>query len=106
MSVFCSQCGNVLPPSARFCSNCGTVVSGMPYSGFPQYPPRLVRPYHGRQFAGVCAGFARAYGWDVGTVRIIAVLTGIFICPVAEIVYLACWIGIPEEPLGELPPTP
>lgn len=105
MTGFCSNCGNALAQGARFCSRCGAVVSGFPPAGFPMYPARLVRPLYGRQFAGVCAGLARAYGWDVGTIRIIAVLSGIFLCPVAEIVYLACWIGIPEEPLGELPPT-
>jgi len=114
MSAFCSNCGNVLPPSARFCSVCGSVIAGFPPAGFPPpgyppyapYAPRLVRPIYGRQFAGVCAGFARTYGWDLGLVRILAVVSGIFIFPFPEIVYLACWIGIPEEPLGEMPPPP
>ena len=111
MSAFCSSCGNVLPPAARFCSVCGSVVSGFPPAGFPPpgyppYAPRLVRPIYGRQFAGVCAGFSRTYGWDLGLVRILAVVSGIFLFPIPEIFYLACWIGIPEEPLGELPPPP
>ncbi|MFC5865327.1 PspC domain-containing protein [Acidicapsa dinghuensis] len=73
------------------------------------YAPRLVRPLFGRQVAGVCIGFARTYGWDVGLVRILTVIGGIFLFPVVEIVYAACWIGIPEEPAGEMPmvhPTP
>ena len=111
MSAICSSCGNVLPPAARFCSVCGSVVSGFPPAGFPPpgyppYAPRLVRPIYGRQFAGVCAGFSRTYGWDLGLVRILAVVSGIFLFPIPEIFYLACWIGIPEEPLGELPPPP
>jgi phage shock protein PspC (stress-responsive transcriptional regulator) len=60
-------------------------------------PPRLVRPIFGRQFAGVCAGIAQTYGWDVGLIRVIAVVTGIFVFPVTEVLYLACWIGIPDE---------
>jgi phage shock protein PspC (stress-responsive transcriptional regulator) len=59
--------------------------------------PRLVRPIFGRQFAGVCAGLARTYTWDLGLVRILTVLGGIFLFPVVEIAYIACWIGIPEE---------
>jgi phage shock protein PspC (stress-responsive transcriptional regulator) len=68
--------------------------------------PRLVRPIHGRQFAGVCIGLARTYGWDVGLVRILAVIFGIFVFPLAEIFYLAGWIGIPEETLADLAPPP
>jgi phage shock protein PspC (stress-responsive transcriptional regulator) len=66
-----------------------------------------LRPIHGRQFAGVCASFARSYGWDVGLLRILAVVLGIFVFPIPEIFYLAAWIGIPEEPIGNaIPPTP
>ena len=111
MSAFCSNCGSALPPTARFCSACGAVVTGFPSAGFPPfaYPPfapRLVRPIFGRQFAGVCIGLARTYGWDVGLVRILSVVSGIFLFPFPEIVYLACWIGIPQEALGEMPPPP
>lgn len=111
MSTFCNNCGSALPPSARFCSVCGTVVAGPPPAGFPgtgypPYAPRLVRPFHGRQFAGVCIGLARTYGWDLGLVRILTVVGGIFLFPIVEILYIACWIGIPEEPAGEIPPPP
>jgi len=106
MPAFCSNCGTVLPPAARFCSVCGSAVVGFPPAGFQPYGPRLVRPIFGRQFAGVCVGLARTYGWDVGLVRILTVIGGIFLCPIVEIAYLACWIGIPEEPLGEMPPPP
>src|SRR5580698_8180627 len=103
MSAFCSNCGSVLPPAARFCSVCGSMVTGVPpagfpYAGYPPQAPRLVRPIFGRQFAGVCIGMARTYGWDVGLVRILAVVGGIFLFPFTEILYIACWIGIPEEP--------
>jgi hypothetical protein len=39
----------------------------------------------------------------VGVVRILAVVAGIFLFPFTEVVYLACWIGIPEEVIGEVP---
>jgi phage shock protein C len=113
MSAYCNNCGSALPPSARFCSVCGNVVAGYApgypppgYPGYPPFAPRLVRPIYGRQFAGVCAGFARTYGWDLGLVRILAVVSGIFLFPFPEIFYLACWIGIPEEPVGDVPPPP
>jgi len=112
MSAYCNNCGTALPPAARFCSACGTVVAGAPPTGsqpyspytYPPYPVRLTRPIFGRQFAGVCVGLARTYNWDVGLVRILTVLAGVFIFPVAEIAYIACWIGIPEEQLGDLNP--
>ncbi len=98
MTGYCNNCGNALPPGARFCSSCGTVVAGMPPAGFGVYAsPRLVRPLFGRQFAGVCAGLARTYDWDLGLIRVLTVVSGIFLFPIPEIVYVACWIGIPEE---------
>jgi phage shock protein C len=107
MSAYCSNCGSALSSASRFCSVCGTAVNGYasgyagyPPQSFPPYVPRLVRPLFGRQFAGVCIGLARTYGWDVGLVRIIAVLAGIFTFPIAEVAYVACWIGIPEEEPG------
>ncbi len=109
MAGYCSNCGSVLPFGARFCSVCGSAATGYPGQGYVPYAPRLVRPLFGRQVAGVCIGFARTYGWDVGLVRILTVIGGIFLFPVVEIVYAACWIGIPEEPAGEMPmvhPTP
>ncbi|WP_263353457.1 PspC domain-containing protein [Acidicapsa acidisoli] len=106
MSAFCNNCGSALPPGARFCSVCGNVIAGFPPAGFPPYAPRLVRPIFGRQFAGVCVGLARTYGWDVGLVRILAVISGIFLCPFPEIFYIACWIGIPEEQIQDVPPPP
>jgi phage shock protein C len=63
----------------------------------------LIRPRIGRQIAGVCVGLAQTYGWDVALVRILTVVG--FFCTggMVAIAYLACWIGIPEEPLP-LPP--
>jgi phage shock protein C len=110
MSVFCSNCGSAIPPNARFCSVCGTVVTGVPPAGYPpympQYTPRLVRPIFGRQFAGVCIGLARTYAWDAGLVRVLAVIGAFVLFPFVEIAYIACWIGIPEEQLGVIPPPP
>jgi len=94
MSVYCTRCGSLLPVSARFCSNCGAAIPA------PQATPGrpLIRPRVGRQIAGVCLALARAYGWDVSVVRIVAVLTFLFSSGLVGVAYLAAWIGIPEEP--------
>ena len=103
MPVFCHRCGTGLPATARFCSNCGTVVTVAPIPGRP-----LVRPHAGRQIAGVCIGLAQANGWDVTVIRILAVVGLFFSGGLVAVAYLACWIGIPEEPVnlpGAYPPS-
>jgi len=96
MAVFCNRCGTGLPHSARFCSNCGAVLSAAP----PMPGRPLMRPYNGRAIAGVCVGLAQAYGWDVALVRIATVVGFFFSGGIVAVAYLACWIGIPEEPIG------
>lgn len=93
MANFCSHCGAGLPPTARFCSGCGAAVPAIPF--IPSRP--LVRPIVGRQIAGVCAGLAQTYGWELSLVRVIAVLALIFSGGIVAVGYVACWIGIPEE---------
>ena len=102
MPLFCCRCGTELPASARFCSNCGAVVTVAP----PQYSRPLVRPHLGRQIAGVCVGLAQAYGWDVAVVRVLAVIGLVFSGGMVGVAYLACWIGIPEEPISFPPAYP
>ena len=96
MAFYCQRCGAGLPPSARFCSNCGAVIPVAQY--IPGRP--LVRPRVGRQIAGVCIALAQAYGWDVALVRIFTVIGFFFSGGLVAVAYLACWIGIPEEPLA------
>jgi phage shock protein PspC (stress-responsive transcriptional regulator) len=94
MAVFCTQCGTGLPNGARFCSHCGAAV---PFT--PTMPGRpLVRPRAGRQIAGVCIALAQAYGWDLALVRIFTVIGFFFTGGLVAVAYLACWVGIPEEP--------
>ncbi len=105
MAVFCNRCGTSLPNTARFCSKCGNVIYAAPPS--PARP--LVRPIAGRMIAGVCAGLAQAYGWDVALVRVLTVVTACFSGGLVFVAYLACWIGIPEETIpfpGMYPPPP
>jgi phage shock protein C len=103
MPMYCHQCGSQLPPTARYCSSCGAALPGVP----PTANRPLLRPRIGRQVAGVCLALSRAYGWDIAVVRVLAVLGLCFSIGLFGIAYIACWIGIPEEPLslpGEYPP--
>jgi len=94
--MFCPSCGKSLDLNARFCSNCGATTAA-PY---PNYPAagRLVRPRYPRMIAGVCAGFAEHYHWDISLVRVIAVLLAICTSGIGGLAYLAAWIIIPEAP--------
>jgi phage shock protein PspC (stress-responsive transcriptional regulator) len=47
--------------------------------------------------AGVCAGFALHYGWDLNLVRIITALF-IVLTGVGALAYIIAWVVIPEEP--------
>ena len=55
----------------------------------------LVRPRR-RMIAGVCAGIARRYGWSVGTVRLLFVLSCLLPGP-QVLVYIVLWVLIPSE---------
>lgn len=97
MAMYCHRCGTELPPSARFCSSCGTPVAGTPLAA-----RAVQRPRQGRVIAGVCAGLARTYGWDINLVRVLAVVGALFSGGLVGVAYLAAWVGIPEEPV-EIP---
>jgi phage shock protein C len=57
----------------------------------------LARPREGRLIAGVCAGLARRFGWNVTVVRVLAVLS--FVLPGSQLlVYAICWAVIPSDP--------
>lgn len=97
----CASCGNQINADARFCSCCGQAVASAyvpPAPPPPQTMPPLVRPQFGRMIAGVCAGFAQHFGWDVELVRVlvvVAVLLG-FGSPV--LAYIVAWVLMPEGP--------
>ncbi len=96
MAFYCNRCGTGLPHTARFCSNCGaTIAAPQQASSRPLY-----RPFAGRQVGGVCIALAQAYGWDVALVRILTVVGAFCTSGLVLIAYIACWIGIPDEPVG------
>jgi phage shock protein C len=83
---------------ASFCSKCGR-----PAMAAAAVPTPLYRPRAGRAIAGVCAGFALRYGWDVVVVRLVAVL-GFFLGGSFGLAYVIAWIVMPEEPWVAPPP--
>ncbi|MGH3456476.1 MAG: PspC domain-containing protein [Actinomycetes bacterium] len=56
----------------------------------------LVRPRKGKLIAGVCAAIASRFGWSVGTVRLVFVLSCLLPGP-QILLYLILWLLIPKE---------
>jgi phage shock protein C len=56
---------------------------------------KLTRPREGKMIAGVCAGLANFFGWDVTLIRIVFVLFGFF--GAGELVYIVLWIITPKD---------
>jgi phage shock protein C len=98
--MFCSKCGKQVDPSSRFCPACGAAVSSAPPPPPPGVYPtssQLTRPRNNRMIAGVCAGFALHYGWNLNVVRIITALVALF-TGIGAVAYLILWVIIPEAP--------
>lgn len=97
--MYCPHCGKPLDETARFCSACGTAAQPANFPPPPASPLRgqLTRPRHNRVIAGVCAGLALHYGWDLTLVRLVCALLIVF-TGVPLVAYLIAWIVIPEEP--------
>ena len=65
--------------------------------GYYPASTQLTRPRTNRMIAGVCAGFALHYGWDLNLVRVLTALM-IVLTGVGAIAYIAAWVIIPEAP--------
>jgi phage shock protein C len=101
--MFCTQCGNKVDLSSRFCPSCGAPVNASappppPPPGYHPMAPRLTRSRDNRMIAGVCAGFAQHYGWDLNLVRVVTALVSFFSGGTGVLVYLIAWVIIPEAP--------
>ena len=57
----------------------------------------LVRSRKGRMVAGVCAGAAGHFGWDVTTVRAVVAIVSVLTGGAGVLAYLAAWALIPVE---------
>jgi phage shock protein C len=101
--MFCPQCGKQVDTNSRFCPSCGATISfdapPPPYAARPAYPntAQLTRSRENRMIAGLCAGFAQHFGWDLNLTRIFTFFI-IFFTGIGLLVYLALWVIIPEAP--------
>jgi phage shock protein C len=104
--MYCTKCGTETGERARFCSQCGTATG----RGVQQDPGtvynRLSRPRDERKIAGVCAGVARYVGVDVTLVRILTLVVAIWPIGLGVMLYLVCWIVMPNDPLLLPAPAP
>jgi phage shock protein C len=50
-----------------------------------------------RMIAGVCGGAAKMLGIDVGLLRVLLVAATLFGLGTGAIIYLVCWMVVPEE---------
>jgi phage shock protein C len=57
----------------------------------------LVRSRKGRMVAGICAGAADYFGWDVTLVRVIVAVVSVITGGTGVLAYLVAWALIPEE---------
>jgi phage shock protein C len=97
--MFCPQCGKQVDPNSRFCPSCGATISAPPplASGPYSRTTPLTRSRENRMIAGLCAGFAQHFGWDLNVTRIVTFFV-IFFTGIGLLVYLALWVIIPEAP--------
>lgn len=57
-------------------------------------------PSHGK-IAGICAGVANHFGWEVWLVRIVALSALIFISKITLILYIVAWVVLEKAPTGQ-----
>lgn len=103
--MYCSSCGIELADSFRYCPQCGTSTGIAGYTSKTGKPAKfLSRPRDEKKIAGVCSGIARYLGIDVTLVRILFVVFAVWPPGVGLIVYIVCWIVMPQDALL-LPPA-
>ena len=92
--MYCPHCGKEFAAGANFCPACGKASA---YPSDAYQPSRIVRPRVHRALAGVCAGFAMHYGWDLTLTRILFAVGTFFTFPLGVLFYLGAWIALPDE---------
>ena len=88
--MYCNHCGKANPDDAKLCAYCGASLNSATTER------KLVRPREGRRIAGVCAGVAQYYGWNVTAMRLIWLLLFLF-GGTGGLLYLILWAVMPNE---------
>lgn len=96
--MFCQQCGKQSAAEANFCTACGMPATRLLGES------RLVRPRQSRMVAGVCAGFAMHFGWNLRLLRIILVVVTLLTSGAGLLFYFAAWLLLPDAPYALAPP--
>ncbi len=58
---------------------------------------KLVRSRKGRMVAGICAGAADYFGWDVTVIRVVVAAVAVLTGGTGAVAYLVAWVLIPAE---------
>jgi phage shock protein PspC (stress-responsive transcriptional regulator) len=110
--MLCSTCRREIAEYSNFCYFCGSrqtqPASGATAPAAPMAGKRLMRSSTDIKVAGVCAGFADYFGWDVTVVRLLWVIMTIMPVPVFPgiIGYIVAWIVMPVAPRPLPAPAP
>jgi phage shock protein PspC (stress-responsive transcriptional regulator) len=109
--MLCSSCRREIAEYSNFCYFCGSrqtqPASGTTAPAAPMAGKRLMRSSTDIKIAGVCAGFAEYFGWDVTVVRLLWVILTIMPVPFTGIVgYVVAWMVMPVAPRPLPAPVP
>ncbi|HAX42317.1 MAG TPA: PspC domain-containing protein [Bryobacteraceae bacterium] len=94
--MFCTFCGFEMKTGDRFCASCGHGEETAAPPPKPEARGPMARAMMDKKIAGVCAGIARHFGWDVTLVRI-AFLLAIFVHGFGLLAYIVGWIAMPRD---------
>jgi len=99
--MYCTNCGAQTAETDRFCAHCGKGTgaaqpgtASAPFTAAAGRP--LDRDIANKKIAGVCAGIARHFGWDVTLVRV-AFLASVLLHGVGLIAYFIAWVCMPRD---------
>jgi phage shock protein PspC (stress-responsive transcriptional regulator) len=88
--MYCNHCGKANPDDARVCAYCGAVVATGPVER------RLIRRRSEKRIAGVAAGVANYFGWNITAVRVVWLLLLLF-AGTGLLLYIILWAVMPLE---------
>ena len=98
--MYCRSCGIEISEAFRYCPQCGTGTGKDSLASTTGRPARVLRRSRDeKQIAGVCAGIARYLGLDVTLVRVLMVCLAIWPPAIGLVIYVVCWIVVPQDPL-------